>query len=185
MRFEADGLEAAIEMVKGQASRTRDMTPAFKVYGRWIEKNVDDCFDRSVDWDGVAFHPLADSTIEHRIAKLGSANKRTASGKLTKGAKKLQEKMRAPGGIKPLVDTARARNSQHFEPGRDYGIWSSVGYLGYHFAGNENLPARNVSPFVLKGGDWELHRRAAEQLERLIAKHVMQPGGAGNFEAAE
>lgn len=188
MRFEAEGIEAAIEMAKGQVSRMRDLTPMFKQYGRWIERKVDDCFDQSKDWDGKAFPPLADSTIAYRISNLKAANKRTRTGKLTKGSTKVREKMLAPGGIKPLVDTARARNSQHFEPARDHGIWSSVGYLGYHFAGNENLPARNVSPFVLGGGngdDWSLHRLAAEQLENLLAKHVLRPIGAGDVEAAE
>lgn len=182
MRFEADGLEAAIKVLNVTAARFRNLTPMFKAYGRWIERKVDDCFDESKDWDGKAFPPLAESTIAGRIAKQGAANKRTKGGKLTRGAAVLRDKMRAPGGIKPLVDTARARNSQHFEADATGGTWTAVGYLGYHFAGNDNLPARNVSPFEPEGDGWGLHPKAAAELASRAAKFV-SAGQAG--EAAE
>lgn len=180
MGVQAEGLDEAIKSLRAQAARVNDLTPMFKNYGRWLEKQVDDCFDRSEDWDGVEFEPLAESTIAKRVGSLKAANKRTKSGGLTKGAKTLREKMLAPGGIKPLVDTARARNSQHFESSKTWGVWTAVGYLGFHFAGNERLPARNVSPFVLVNNDWVLHRRAAEQLDALIKKYVTTGSTAPN-----
>lgn len=182
MRFEAEGLDAAIKLLSSQSARVRDMTPCFKAYGRWLEKNVDDCFDQSKDWDGKEFPPLADSTIAARIGSHGAANKRGKTGKLTKGAAILRDKMRSPGGIKPLVDTARARNSQHFEADATGGLWTAVGYLGYHFAGNDNLPARNVSPFILVGGGWRLHERASSELEARVARWI---SAGTSMEAAE
>lgn len=157
-----------------------DLSPMFKQFGRFVEKNVDDCFDRSEDWDGKAFEPLAESTIQKRIGALGAANKRTKAGKLTKGAQAFRAKLTAPGGIKPLVDTARARNSQHVEVDKQWCLWTAVGYLGYHFAGNEHLPARNVSPFVLVNNEWVLHERAAAQLDALIKKYVTSGSTAPN-----
>jgi hypothetical protein len=183
MRFEAEGIDAAIRLMQSQSARVRDMTPVFKAYGRWLEKQVDECFDQSVDWDGKKFPPLAESTIAGRIGNLGAANKRGKSGKLTKGAAVLRDKMRSPGGIKPLVDTARARNSQRFEADATGGLWTAVGYLGFHFAGNEHLPARNVSPFVPDGGGWTLHPKASSELEKRVGTFVAT-GGSG-VEAAE
>lgn len=180
MRIEAEGLDDAIKSLRAQAKRMDDLTPMFKQFGRFIEKQVDDCFDRSEDWDGNAFPPLAESTIEKRVGSLKAANKKTKSGKLTKGAQALRAKLTAPGGIKPLIDTARARNSQHVEVDKQWCIWTAVGYLGYHFAGNERLPARNVSPFILSGSEWILHPRAAEQLDALIKKYVTVGSTAPN-----
>lgn len=180
MRIAAEGLDDAIKSLRGQAARMNDLTPAFKQFGGFVVKQVDDCFDKSVDWNGTAFHPLADSTIEKRVGNLKAANKRTKAGELTKGARALQSKLRSPGGIKPLVDTARARNSQHFDADKLFGTWTAVGYLGYHFAGNPNLPARNVSPFVLLGSDWVLHKRAHTQLDALIKQYVTGGSTAPN-----
>lgn len=175
MASRVEGLDQAIASLRAKAERMRELEPALKVFGRFLEKNVDDCFDQSRDWDGVPFPPLAESTIEKRIGNLKAANKRTKSGGLTKGAKTLREKLRAPGGIKPLVDTARARNSQHTESGPESLLWTSVGYLGYHFTGNEHLPQRNVSPFVfINSNNWRLHPRAKDKLHDLVSQHVMR-----------
>lgn len=180
MRIEAEGLDDALKSMRAQAARMNDLTPVFRTFGRFVEKQVDDCFDRSEDWDGKAFPPLADSTIEKRVGNLKAANKRTKAGELTKGARALQSKLRSPGGIKPLVDTARARNSQHVEVDKLFCTWTAVGYLGYHFAGNEHLPARNVSPFVLVSNDWVLHKRAHAQLDALIKQYVTDGGTVQN-----
>ena len=180
MGVDVKGLDDAIAMLRGKADRLQDLAPAFKQFGAFVEKNVDDCFDQSRNWDGKPFPPLAESTIEKRIGNLKAANKRTKSGELTKGAKALRDKLRSPGGIKPLVDTARARNSQHSVADAESIIWSAVGYLGYHFEGNEHLPARNVSPFNLDGQGWKMHPRARAELDRLIIQHVMNwTGGSG------
>lgn len=182
MGVDVKGLEYAIQKLREKSERLQDLTPAFKQFGAFVEKNVDDCFDQSRNWDGEPFPPLAESTIEKRIGNLKAANKRTKSGELTKGAKGLRDKLRAPGGIKPLVDTGRARNSQHVAADADSIIWSAVGYLGYHFEGNEHLPARNVSPFIFDAsGGWKLHPGARQQLDQLIINHVMR----GEAEAAE
>jgi hypothetical protein len=175
MASRVEGLDRAIESLRQKAERMRDLGPALKVFGRFVETNVDDCFDQSRDWDGTPFPPLAESTIERRIGNLKAANKRTKSGELTKAAKTLRDKLRSPGGIKPLVDTARARNSQHTDAGPESLIWTSVGYLGYHFTGNERLPQRNVSPFVfLNSNNWRLHPRAKVKLHEVVTQHVQR-----------
>jgi hypothetical protein len=174
MASSAKGLDETIKSLKAKAARLQDLSPALKTFGRWVERNVDDCFDQSVDWDGKPFQPLAPSTIEQRIGNLAAANKRTKSGELTKGARELREKLQAPGGIKPLVDTARARNSQHSDTTADTWIWTAVGYLGYHMAGNERLPVRNPSPFVINSNSrgWKLHPRAQSKLDKIISAYV-------------
>lgn len=175
MATRLDSIDKAIESLRAKSARMRDLEPALKVFGRFIETNVDNCFDQSRDWDGTAFPSLAESTIEKRIGNLKAANKRTKSGDLTKAAKAFQAKLRAPGGIKPLVDTGRARNSQHTDAGPESLVWTSVGYLGYHFTGNARLPQRNVSPFVfINGTDWRLHPRAKAKLSELIGQHIMR-----------
>jgi hypothetical protein len=186
MAVNVTGLEEAIKALRAQAERVEDLTPAMKVFGRYVEKNVDDCFDQSRDWSGVPFPPLAESTIERRIGSLKAANKRTKDGKLTKGSQRLREKLLAPGGIKPLIDTGRARNSQHTDAEPDGIVWTAVGYLGYHFEGYgilAHLPARNVSPFVFRAGDFSLHPRARQKLDEIITGYVMR--GEPGSDAAE
>lgn len=177
---EQSGLDRAIDALKKQSQALRDLTPAYKRFAADIVKKTDDAFHNSHGYDGEAFEPLSPYTIENRVGNLKAANKRTKKGELTKGAKALREKLLAPGGIKPLVDTARARNSVHADAGKDGVDWSAVGYLGVHMAGtdkagrgrNVTIPVRNVSPFILDGGKWKLRDSAKKQLGARIREHV-------------
>jgi len=179
MEVTAKNLDETIQKLKAKSARLKDMTPAFKAFGSFLEKGTDDCFQNSADWDGNAFDDLAVSTIDARIAKAGGF-KRTKSGKFTKGARKKQAAMAATGGIKILVDTARARNSQHTEASKDSLKWSAIGYIGPHITGSETVvgrpPKRNVSPFEKVGGAWKLNIKANAELNRLVVKHIRGEG---------
>ena len=174
------GLDAAIETTKLLSKAVANLTPAYKLFGADLVKKTDDAFHASVGFDGEAWEPLATSTIDSRIAKVGGF-KRTKKGKFTKGALKKQAKMSAAGGIKPLVDTARARNSQHVGPASRDGIeWSAVGYLGTHMAGtskagrgrNITIPKRNPTGFELVGGQWVLRDSTKKMLQKRIFQYL-------------
>lgn len=179
------GLDAAIDTSRALAKAVQDMTKAYKLFGADLVKKTDDGFQSSVGFDGEAWEPLAASTIDARIARVGGF-KRTKKGKFTKGALKKQAKMSAAGGIKPLVDTARARNSQHVQVSRDGLEWSAVGYLGTHMAGtdkagrgrNITIPKRNPTGFELVGGQWVLRDSAKKLMQRRIFQHLgLSEGG--------
>lgn len=179
MLVDASGLDAAIDTAKALSKAVADMTKAYKLFGADLVKKTDDGFHTSVGFDGEAWEPLATSTIEARIARVGGF-KRTKKGKFTKGALKKQEAMLSPGGIKPLVDTARARNSQHVQVSRDGLEWSAVGYLGTHMAGttragrgrNVTIPVRNPTGFELVGGQWVLRESAKKMMQQRIYQHL-------------
>ena len=179
------GLDSAIEVTRILAKAVADLTKAYKLFGADLVKKTDDGFQASVGFDGEAWAPLAASTIDSRIARVGGF-KRTKKGKFTKGALKKQAKMSAAGGIKPLVDTARARNSQHVQVSRDGLEWSAVGYLGTHMAGtdkagrgrNITIPKRNPTGFELVGGQWVLRDSAKKLMQKRIYQHLgLSEGG--------
>lgn len=155
-----------------RAERLRNLEPAFRVFGAWLEKRVDDGFQSSREFDGTAFPPLAESTIDSRIRRVGGFKTQKRSGLLTAGAARKQSKMRAPGGIKILVDTARARNSQHTATWSNGMRWSAVGYLGPHMTGGKDLPRRNPTPFEKVGGKWRLASSAAQRLMQTLTAYV-------------
>lgn len=187
------GLEAAIAAVRAKAKALSDLTPAYKRFGAEIVKKTDDAFHNSKGYDGEAWPALAQSTIDSRLAKLPGANRRNKkTGKLTAGARTkrraaqalIHQEQASHGGygglIKPMVDTARARNSSHADSSRDGVTWSAVGYLGVHMAGtdgagrsgNVTIPKRNPSPFELKGGKWVLRDSAKASLAKHLNEHI-------------
>ena len=84
-------------------------------------------------------------------------------------------KITAPGGIKILVDTARARNSNHVDPPEPTSItWSAVGYLGYHMTGTVRMEARNPTAFVYAESKWQLHPDAAKQFDQMMLAFIVR-----------
>lgn len=175
MADSADGtLDGAAARMAARAERLRDLTPAMKAYGAWLEKQVDDGFDQSREFGGAPFPELKQSTIDSRIRRAGGFKTNKRSGLLTAGAAKKQAKLIAPGGIKPLVDTARARNSQHFDARADGGTWSAVGYLGPHMTGGKaGLQRRNPTPFEYVAGKWSLKPEARRRFTETVTAYVL------------
>lgn len=157
-----NGLEAAMARAAEMGKRFANMSPALKVIGAEMVKRTDDAFEQSRSPAGEAFPPLAQSTLLARARKLKSARKRNKRGELTKGALKTRAKIMAPGGAKPMIDTARARGSQHTEVSPHLLKWSAVGYLAPHITGGQRRgktgmpPKRNVTVFEHGGGGLNL-----------------------------
>lgn len=159
LQIEATGLIDAQRMVTQMAVRMSDLEKPLKNIAQEIEKRTDDSFRYSRSQFGEPFKPLAPSTVAGRIRKLRGANRRNKAGKLTAGAHRMREKLTAPGGMKPLIDTARMKNSQHVVVDSPTSIrWSAVGYLGPHMTGGQRNgklgmpPQRNPTVFVKSGG---------------------------------
>lgn len=74
---------------------------------------------------------------------------------------------------KILIDTARARNSNHVDPPQRVSLtWSAVGYLGFHMTGTARMPVRNPTPFVWKSGKWQLADDAQEDFTQTVVNYV-------------
>lgn len=174
------GLEQAITALQKQSKALVNLEPAYKRCAAEYVKRTDDAFQNERGYDGETYEPLAQSTIDKRIGNLKAANKRGKSGKLTKGAQRFRERLKSPGGIKPLIDTARARNSVHATSSREGIEWSAVGYLGFHMGGATSagrsrtvtIPVRNPTPFYWSGDEWKLRESARKTLEEHIKRHV-------------
>ena len=93
----------------------------------------------------------------------------------------------ARAGIKPLIDTARMKNSQRATlRGKRALVWSAVGYMGPHitggkapsgqgaslFGGGGHPPMRNPTCFVGVGGEARLKPMFATRLTSLIRQWV-------------
>jgi hypothetical protein len=74
--------------------------------------------------------------------------------------------------FKPLIDTARARNSNHATTSHDGIEWSAVGYLGYSMSGTVRMPMRNPSPFYWDGSAWKLRESAMKSLGTHLRNHI-------------
>lgn len=174
MEIREKGMGDAAAYFAALAARCADLEPAFEAFGAYIVKTTDDGFRNEREADGTVFAPLAVATIDARIAKVGGF-KRTRKGSFTKGALKKQARLSAPGGIKILTDTARARNSQHTVATPNSLTWSAVGYLGAHMAGTSRVPKRNPTPFVRVGNGWALNAKAQDKVTVDI-RHYVQTG---------
>jgi hypothetical protein len=186
--IEAKGIAEARRALRTRAMRVADMRPALRVVAQEIEKRTSDSFQNSRSQFGEPFAPLAPSTIAGRIRKQGSANRRTKAGKLTKGAVAMRGKLTAPGGIKPLIDTGRMKNSAHavVEDGTKI-RFSAVGYLGPHITGGQRggkanrPPMRNPTVFVRSGGggfdflggsSWKLDASMQLYLTKAVSSYI-------------
>lgn len=162
--------------MRERAERMRDIEPACRVFGAWLQKQVDDGFAMSREFSGELFPVLATSTIDARIRRHGGFKLQKRSGLLTARAARTQAKFRAPGGIRALIDTGRARNSQHTVAHSSGLRWSAVGYLGPHMTGGANgrPPRRNPTPFERHGRAWALAPSAHDRFRRAVAAYVIR-----------
>jgi len=122
-------------------------------------------------WSGKQAGAIVNFAHAHELDDSGRYSRVTR--KLTKSAAAKRAQLLAPGGIVPLIDTARARNSNHIDPpGQTSVVWSAVGYLGYHMSGTRKMPARNPTPFVHDGSGWRLADDAMQDLGSAIVNYV-------------
>lgn len=193
MRVDIIGLEALLERTKQRRERVEHLGPAFTVFGASIVKQTDDCFQMQRDWNGEPFAALAESTLAQKIGKVAfKGRKLQEDGTYKRRSRKAYAKKRARvrakltqpnfarsdpsrGNIKILIDTARARNSNHVDdPEATYMLWSAVGYLAYHMTGTSRMPERNPTPFVWASKAWGLHPRARTELNMLMLNYVLR-----------
>jgi hypothetical protein len=166
-------LEAAAK-AEARAARMRDLTNPNRVIALEIEARVLQGFTRSQSQRGVPFEPLAPASIQARLRGQSRANKRTASGKLTKGSMAFRVKLSAPGGLRPLIWSGRAKGSQHTFVGPQTIRWSAVWYLFFHMVGGKNLPQRNPTPFEYTGSGWRLEPTMQSFAVRTYRTHILQ-----------
>lgn len=163
--------------MQARSMRMRSLRKPLQVVAREIEKLTDDAFDRSMSPAGETFPSLAESTIEARARQSKAARKRDEFGDLTPKAERIRAGIRAPGGVKPMVNTGRARNSQHATVIGDDAIqWSAVGYLEPSITGGKHIPKRNVSVFEKSGDGYVLIPALQQKLRGAIVTHVRGEG---------
>ena len=188
----ATGLQEAIASCEERARRFLDLSPALRVVGEEIIKRTADAFGDGRSPFGETFPPLAPSTLQARSRALKSANTRTKSGGLTARAQRTRQSI--VSSAKPLVDTGRARGSQHVDVQANTLTWSAVGYLLPHITGGarggrEGMPPkRNVSVFRPASGSgasgistapattagWELEPTMAKFMGETIATFIQR-----------
>lgn len=171
----ADGGAGAAKRMAERAERIRNLAPALRVFAEEIVKATDDAFDQSRTVTGKPFPKLAPSTIEARGRKVRGASTKSRKagtrGRLTASARKARSA--AAGSHKPLVDTARARNSAKHTKirGGDTIQWSAVGYLGPHIHG-KGVPQRNPTAFEGKPGNMRLVGKFQRRLSKLVTTYI-------------
>lgn len=177
MEIEVSGLAKAIATAQGRAERARDLRRPLRAFGEIVVRRTDDNYQGQHNWDGSPFAPLAPSTLERRMSKIGKAKRKGKNRRFTKGARKMREAIRAAGGagyVTILVDTARMRNSNHCDPPEPTLIrWSSVGYLAHHMTGTGRMPERNPTPFIVEGQSVHVQPDVNETMNAMLTSYVM------------
>jgi phage gpG-like protein len=136
------GVERTVEVLDAMRDRLRDMSPILAVVGDDLKTFVDDRFDTSTDPKGSPWQPLAPKTIARR----------------------------RQNSSKPLVDTARLRNSIAYRATpRTLSLGTNTPYAGPHQFGAADIPRRAFLPFNAAGTDFEREGLAGVELERVIA----------------
>lgn len=166
----ADGGAAAAQKMLQRASRLRNLGPALKLFAAEITKATDDAFDQSRNVLGKPFPKLAPSTLEARGRKVKGGKRKSKSGRLTAGA--LKARLTSIDSHKPLVDTARARNSQRATVQGNAVRWAAVGYLEPHMRG-KGVPKRNPTVFAVpKSGKPTLHAPFGRRLSAIVHRYI-------------
>jgi hypothetical protein len=180
---------AAAARLRLRADRLDDLTPATEAFAIWCDRQTAEAFESLRSPAGEDWPPLAARTIARRAAKVKGANRRSkATGKLTKGAKRVRKETRlraqgfataGGGNIKPLWDTGRLRQSIQHLGGKDRMTISAVVYISYHVTGSLKVanrpPQRN--PLVIQkspaGDGFALIPIADERFRECINSHVL------------
>lgn len=122
-------------------------------------------------WNGKQARAIINFAHAYEEDKSGKLKR--VSRRLTKASDALRGQMLAPGGIQILIDTARARNSNHIDPPDKTSVmWSAVGYLAYHMSGTTRMEARNPTAFAWNGKKWDLADDANKDLKQAVTNYI-------------
>lgn len=125
MSWTVDGLDEAVDNLRGIEARLSDLTPVMRVISEDLKTFIDSRFESSQSPSGAPWQPLKPATIARR----------------------------RQGSSKPLVDTGRLRNSISARPQKqslEFG--TNVVYAGTHQFGHGPVPARPFLPVSIAGG---------------------------------
>lgn len=109
-----EGLNLKEQIARATAVQKRllDMRPPLESSAERMDRLTANAWDKGQDQAGNAFPPLAESTVEGRIALDRGANRRSKkTGALTRGARAKREAIRGIGGAEPLLATRNARRT--------------------------------------------------------------------------
>lgn len=164
-----DGLEEALATLEGVAERMRDLGPVLRVAAEDTKTFIDDRFDTGTSPAGEAWPALSPATAAIRaslavqMARFGVASRsdgevsvRALDKARKRALKAMEEREKAR---KPLVDTARLRNSVSVRGEKDSLVFgTNVIYGGTHQFGREDnkvfgkypapIPARPFLPIT-------------------------------------
>jgi phage virion morphogenesis protein len=141
------GLEEVTGNLDALAARLDDMSPVMRVIAEDIKTLIDDSFDKSRSPDGQAFAPLKPATV----------------------------KKRRGGSSKPLVDTARLRNSIVVTGSKkSVKFGTNVPYAGFHQLGTSRVEPRPYMPVEASGDGFTFMTAgpAGETVEQIKAQIV-------------
>lgn len=144
MRITARGVVEAEELLRDMADRAKDLSRVMRVAAEDTKTLIDDSFDRSTSPDGTPWQGLSEATIAISPRREGG---------------------------KPLVDTARLRNSIYARASRrSMSFGTNVAYGAPHQFGagirvfgrtRATLPARPFLPVVRQGSRFGLMNTGA------------------------
>jgi hypothetical protein len=185
-RIHSFGVAEARQRLQLAAAASSDMRPALSDVAREIEKRTDDAFRKQVSPAGERWSDLAHSTRVSRLRKRKGVWQKVTGTKKGERARVTDADQAASMLAKieavkltPLVDTARARNSQHCDVTGPTSLqWSAVGYLLPHMSGEPDLPKRNPCVFELVVGRWALVSIVDDYLRKRLVQHVVIKGPA-------
>ena len=146
MPLSVRGLEESKDADEEMAERAGNLTPVLQVLAQDLKTVVDNAFDQSKSPGGAPWKPLAESTLKRRRSGKGRGPK-----------------------AKPLIDTARLRNSANTRAlPRAIQFGSNVEYAAAQQFGTGRIPARPFLPVEPTGeftqrGPAEAWLREAEE----------------------
>ena len=167
IRSNAPELAARLKEMQGRA---KNPGPALKVGAALLSTLVDDTFRDSTSPAGEQWKPLAPSTLLKRALSRGGkrrAVRRSKSKGFSVGVDLgLSKKaMLNISNVKPLVDTAKGRNSIRVRArGQTITLSTNRGYMGAHLGGDTKRqpprpPRRAWAPFLWDGSTWVFDER--------------------------
>lgn len=201
MRIKTSGVVEAEDLLRGVAERMGDLSRVMQVAAEDTKALIDDAFDQSRSPDGTKWQALSETTAAIRAslavqkARFGVAKRASKKGEdvsqeaLDKARKRaLSAAEKKEKGRKPLVDTARLRNSISARAHKTgFAFGTNVVYAAaQHFGNPKNkvfgrargpIPARPFFPIASDGSRFELMTtgpagRHWSNVRRMVATYI-------------
>lgn len=145
MKIETQGADRAKRMIEAAIARAQNLQPVLEIAAQDLRTLVDDSFQNSVSPGGTPWRPLKPATVAAR----------------------------RQGSDKPLVDTARLRNSITVRVTRQaVALGTNVIYAGTHLFGRGRIPARPFMPIsseIARGPARDMITRIVARVKKYIA----------------